>query len=74
MIPLDRKILRSKCQEILRHNEALEYIIEQIIKESTSDIDADTSFLIAKQAIRQKAIKEGARAVLLKLNRYSDEQ
>lgn len=74
MNPLDKKILRSKCQEILRHTDAIEYIIEQIVKESTSDVDADTSFLVAKQAIRQKAIKEGARAVLLKLNKYSDEQ
>lgn len=73
MNPLDKKILRSKCQEILRHSDALEYIVEQIAKESTSDVDAETAFLMAKQAIRQKAMKEGAKAVLLKLNKYADE-
>lgn len=65
--------LRSYSRELLKHEDVLKYVIEQVGKENTKRIEEDSSFKMAKQYIRQEGIKEGALLVLQKLNRYAGE-
>lgn len=72
MANLEQKLLASKCRDILQNEDALRYILDLIDREVTVDIDHDTAFGVAKASIRQKALKEGARMVITKINKYAN--
>lgn len=70
---LEKRHLSAKCREILKNEDAIKYVIDLISREIVINVDADDAFTIAKDAIRKRAIEEGAKMVLTKLNKYASD-
>lgn len=74
MIDINKKLLDSKCRELVaQYGDVLQVLQEEIMAEiDREEINGDTSFEYAKRFIRQRSMKEGMKSLIARINKYAD--
>lgn len=68
----EQRVLGAECRNILEKRHIFDMVIDEINKELYSNnINEETLFLTAKEAMRREGIKEGMKLLLNKINKYA---